>query len=377
MRRDRDGLLVSIPEGSYDMEAQYVSDGPVGSGVYLNWYRYAPELRRRGLGRKYYEAWEATLPEHVERIYLHSLDTAIPFWTRMGYEPVYRHDPDENNLMVKELRGRHAPIEYDAEDLAYYEHVWLEDMEAMDPATTKSLIQGSMREALQAEQVELFDDFEARPAQVIPSWEEVWKYYTETYTDWADAQDDWIADSYPDEFRAALEEILEENGIGAEPGTEEWDDEAELYRDDAAFRVMLEIAEDEFRDRYDEALYRIEESLDEETCWRMMVLAPETDPTRLINLGIYWAYEEDGADAYCAANIESGRKVRYEAMIDPRNIDTAGTIWANTHPLLGEREKEVRFFSNAPIFVYSVDVFEPGHGCRLDETVVINGWRRT
>ena len=126
MRRDRDGLLVTIPEGDYVMEAYPVPEGPFGPGLYLGHYRFPPDLRGGGLGAKYYQRWESMLPGSVARIYLHSLETARAFWLKMGYVDVFRDD-DVSGIMVKELIGPDPiPLLFDPDDMDYYEDIWVD-----------------------------------------------------------------------------------------------------------------------------------------------------------------------------------------------------------------------------------------------------------
>jgi hypothetical protein len=145
----------------------------------------------------------------------------------------------------------------------------------------------------------------------------------------------------------------------------------EKHRDDVIQEMATFKARDwlekEMEERYYDAEYRIRNELDEQSCWRHVVLPLNIDPATHTNLGIYWAYEEDAAEAHWGGK---GQKVIYHGNIDLEYVDKAGTLYANVAISTGEEEKEVRFFKGAPIWIWSVTL--------QDGTVVdIDDWRTT
>ena len=146
-------------------------------------------------------------------------------------------------------------------------------------------------------------------------------------------------------------------------------DEAQLEEaaDEASTWAARERVLERMRDMYDESVRRVENELDQQSCWRVVTLPDNIDPTQHEGLGIYWAYDYYAAEAHWGT---SGKKVTYSARIDRANIDRFGTITVNSDPSLGDEEKEVRFYSGAPIWVYDVELED---GTVLD----INDWRTT
>lgn len=97
---------------------------PTAPGVlYLEWFALPQELRRKGLGRRAYELWEASLSKRVKLIRLHAADSGSgstdAFWKKMGFnwrwsfgEPVYSaNDPNYEayHEMQKGIHGKRTP----------------------------------------------------------------------------------------------------------------------------------------------------------------------------------------------------------------------------------------------------------------------------
>jgi hypothetical protein len=59
-----------------------------------------------------------------------------------------------------------------------------------------------------------------------------------------------------------------------------------------------------------------------------------------IKLGIFWAYEEDAAEAHWGHG--QGTEILLQTSVTEEQIDYTGTFEANLHPSVGEEEKEIR-----------------------------------
>jgi len=244
------------------------------------------------------------------------------------------------------------------------------------------------REALTPEQKQLKrqylwdqekDELQAR--NKIPSLEEVLKYQLEYGDD--DPGDygyditlddgevwDWL------EAQSIHNSVLREELTAAvQQGDEQEDELIERYRDEAEEAATEQKGQDLINDRIEELYYdaedRMDGGLEGADCWRMVNLPTSVDPTIHPGLGVYWAYNKEGADAYWGHRMKATRtqKVTYRARVDLKNVDRHSTVLANTSIVLGKMEAEVQFFGNAPIFVYDVEL--------PDGTVLeINDWRR-
>lgn len=145
------------------------------------------------------------------------------------------------------------------------------------------------------------------------------------------------------------------------------------FQEEASEAQAEELAKADLEDLYNEAVWRVESGLDGEECWRTILLPVTVDPTQHSGIGIYWAYEEDAAEAHWGGR--GGRKVEkqkvtFHGRIDEKYIDKIGTVLANCNLDIGEMEKEVRFHSGAPIYIYDVQL--------QDRTILdIDDWRTT
>ena len=246
---------------------------------------------------------------------------------------------------------------------------------------------GALRLALTPQQKQLKRQYKLEQqmaADKVPSFEETWEAhksevpvedYAYEYTrveadesdvvEWLEAKD--LLPEEPDgENEAAYEEYEQLVGELVSQHHEEVSQEL-------SEQAALEHLRDEMEELYDAAVDRVTSELHEQDCWRDVTLPKGTDPTQHDGLGIYWAYEEDAAEAHWG---EPGKVVvRYRARIDLARVDRAGTIWANTFPRIGEDEAEVRFYVHAPIFVYSVTLYNDS--ALPTETIEINDWRIT
>ena len=66
-----------------------------------------------------------------------------------------------------------------------------------------------------------------------------------------------------------------------------------------------------------------------------------------VKLGIYWAYEEDAAEAHWGSR--DTEEAVLQTSVTENEVDWENTFLANLHPSLGEDEKETRLKENAKI----------------------------
>ena len=96
--------------------------------------------------------------------------------------------------------------------------------------------------------------------------------------------------------------------------------------------------------------------LDGEWCWRTITLPASVDPRTLEQLGVYWAIREDAAEAHWGKHSKHSLICTYEALIELKNVDWTGTMFARMEYTGGDDEQEIRFLKNATLLVRKVDV---------------------
>jgi len=103
--------------------------------LYLEWFALPKDLRGKGLGRRAYMLWEATLPKKLKLIRLHTADSGSgpteAFWERMGFDwrydfddPVYSTDDplyEASREMQKGIHGKRTPKSIPAHAPSYDE----------------------------------------------------------------------------------------------------------------------------------------------------------------------------------------------------------------------------------------------------------------
>ncbi len=129
----------------------------------------------------------------------------------------------------------------------------------------------------------------------------------------------------------------------------------DIYSDKFDEDKIKDMIEQDEYNRYLDVISTYEE-LDGDLCWRAMNLKRGVDPTKIQQLGIFWAIEEKKAAAHWGSG--QGLKVVYKAKIDLKNVDWPGTIFARMDMSLGEEEAEIRFIKYSKIFVYDVSVID-------------------
>lgn len=85
------------------------------------------DMRGQGVGRKYYEEWEASLPENIKILKLMAADmgagNAAGFWDAMGFDYMYVDDDDldyeHKHYMTKGINGAPTPKPIPIEDEGY------------------------------------------------------------------------------------------------------------------------------------------------------------------------------------------------------------------------------------------------------------------
>lgn len=154
----------------------------------------------------------------------------------------------------------------------------------------------------------------------IPSFEDVWKQIRQS-----------------DGFKHEMEFGMEDHERG----------------DEAAVEQNIKDAQFE---RYEEIVYGYQE-LEGKPCWRMMMLHKSVDPREHQQLGIYWAVQEGSAEAHFG-KFEGNYpwKCTYEAIIELKNVDWPGTLYARMDMSGGDEEQEIRFLDNAPLWVRKVKI---------------------
>lgn len=102
-----------------------IRDEPGAKALYLEWFALPRSLRRKGLGLRSYNLWEATLPVDIKLIYAHAADSGegntMDFWDQVGFSPVYCEETgnyEADNYMVKPVGDWQTPqcIEVEEDD---------------------------------------------------------------------------------------------------------------------------------------------------------------------------------------------------------------------------------------------------------------------
>lgn len=187
----------------------------------------------------------------------------------------------------------------------------------------------------------LFGKLKASTPNTVPSWSEIWKNFT----------------TNTDSFDRAFKDM--KLMLGGE--FEDVDDKA----------IMAAIEKEQLQ-KYHRIVEEYKE-LEGATCWRMITIPPNVDPTKIAQLGVYWATEEGAAEAHWGHKPGRHMEVTYDGIIDLHNMDWYGTMFARMDYVLGDDEKEIRFIKNSRIFITRCHTLYHG---RVDRHI-INDWRRT
>ena len=115
-------------------EPRIVAD--IGKEVALIHDFYIPQhMRGKGMGRRYYEEWEASLPETVELVKLFAADydgsgNSDGFWDALGFSYAYTGDTmsyEAEHTMWKGVNGHPTPPPVDVDDEEDYSLLGTED----------------------------------------------------------------------------------------------------------------------------------------------------------------------------------------------------------------------------------------------------------
>lgn len=184
----------------------------------------------------------------------------------------------------------------------------------------------------------VFKQSKLHSSNTVPPWDDMWVAIQNS-----DATNDYINSMRSD---------AERNG-------EEFDEKA-----------ALQALEDEQQSRYFDIVQEYK-YLDGDPCWREMTIPTWLDPTKIAQLGIYWAVKEDAAEAHWGYRTKGRISVTYKGIIALDNIDWSGTMFARMDMSLGDTEQEIRFLKNSPIFIESV------YSDKEEKWIPINDTRRT
>ena len=122
--------------------------------------------------------------------------------------------------------------------------------------------------------------------------------------------------------------------------------------------VVEQWIKEEQEERYDDIVYEYQQ-LEGESCWRNVILHKSIDPKTHDQLGIHWAIVESAAEDYWGIHKNDYTlDCTYEAIIELKNVDWPGTIYARMDMSLGEDEQEIRFLKNAILLVEKVLVVD-------------------
>jgi hypothetical protein len=113
-------------------------------------------------------------------------------------------------------------------------------------------------------------------------------------------------------------------------------------------KLVFEHAENELEGAYMDLVYNHEQRQFPLEIYRVVKLRSITD-LRPNELGIYWTWDENAADAYWG--MSSGEKYVIRALVQNRDIDWRGTLEANLHSSIGADEREIRLYEGTQLKV--------------------------
>lgn len=188
----------------------------------------------------------------------------------------------------------------------------------------------------------------------IPSWEEVWVHIQEHSeglgNEFAERADD---EDYKEEYEEATGKSADEDF----DAYEHW-----FYEN---------IMKPEQKSRYDDNIEFLN-GLQKVTCYRAMALPKGVDPTKHMDIGIYWSLSTKGAREYWPPKTKSETSsVIYEAEVEKKAIDMWETMLARMNPAIGDEEDEITLIQGAPIFITEVTLVKNGQWTDVE----VNDWR--
>lgn len=116
--------FIDIVESAAE-EQPYINAHRSGDIVWIDMMHVPPGQRGKGIGRAFYERWEASLPKDVTLVKLMAADTgegvSNGFWDAMGFDYQYAGEAlgyEASQTMWKGVNGFPTPptVDVDAED---------------------------------------------------------------------------------------------------------------------------------------------------------------------------------------------------------------------------------------------------------------------
>lgn len=166
--------------------------------------------------------------------------------------------------------------------------------------------------------------------------------------------DEWLSDSFAEELMIAA--YAEETYQNYEDLLD--DDEFKESKDFKNFvKYEIEYKFNETVDKFESLTYHSEK--DRIDIWRVIRVSNNwLDHIKKEGkrLGIYWAYEEEAAEAHWGYNLaEKEIEVRIKSSVNPEHVDWVETIKLNMQPSY-EEEKEIRLFKNTPLKIEGLEI---------------------
>jgi hypothetical protein len=131
-------------------------------------------------------------------------------------------------------------------------------------------------------------------------------------------------------------------------------------KDPEVVALARELAAEELGIRYADAYQTFFAMPQRITVWREIRVpwAGSVEATirniKFRNVGIYWSYEKNAADVHWGDG--DGVEALLEGQVTRTAVDWESTLALNLSPSMGEDEKELRLFQNAPVRVTAVTI---------------------
>jgi len=116
----------------------------------------------------------------------------------------------------------------------------------------------------------------------------------------------------------------------------------------------------ELEHRFTELTYKFNELINNNkiTLYRAMTVKKDYIKNLISNkikhIGIYWSYDEDGAETHWGFNLKITDTIIYEIKINQQYINWVDTIRLNLEHEYFNEEKEIRLFRNTPVEITNI-----------------------